>query len=84
MLNLFQGPSPSLPTRRRFGDGCWKRNWPKVNRVEHDEWESSVRGSEIVAEGTPEVAAEEPRSFTGVYLKPMLARGQEAEWEAAE
>ena len=31
-----------------------------------------VRGGEIVAEGTPEAVAQEPRSFTGAYLKPML------------
>ncbi|MCJ8332828.1 MAG: excinuclease ABC subunit UvrA [Epibacterium sp.] len=29
-------------------------------------------GGEIVAEGTPEQVAEEPRSHTGRYLKPML------------
>jgi excinuclease ABC subunit A len=30
-------------------------------------------GGEIVAAGTPEKVAEEPRSYTGHYLKPMLA-----------
>ncbi|MYM54110.1 excinuclease ABC subunit UvrA [Thalassovita mangrovi] len=30
-------------------------------------------GGEIVAQGTPEQVAEEPRSHTGHYLKPMLA-----------
>ena len=35
--------------------------------------EGGVRGGEIVAEGTPEQVAENPRSFTGQYLKPMLA-----------
>jgi excinuclease ABC subunit A len=30
-------------------------------------------GGEIVAVGTPEAVAEEPRSHTGQYLKPMLA-----------
>ncbi|MXO85563.1 excinuclease ABC subunit UvrA [Altererythrobacter aurantiacus] len=47
-----------------------------------------VRGGEIVAQGTPEDVAEEPRSFTGKYLKPMLGksaeRQAEAETEAAE
>ncbi len=33
-----------------------------------------VRGGEIVAEGTPEEVAQEPRSFTGAYLKPMLEK----------
>jgi excinuclease ABC subunit A len=33
-----------------------------------------VNGGEIVAEGTPEAVANEPRSFTGQYLKPTLAK----------
>ena len=33
-----------------------------------------VNGGEIVAEGTPETVADEPRSFTGQYLKPVLAK----------
>ena len=33
-----------------------------------------VNGGEIVAEGTPEKVANEPRSFTGQYLKPVLAK----------
>jgi len=32
-------------------------------------------GGDIVAIGTPEKVAIEPRSWTGKYLKPMLARG---------
>jgi excinuclease ABC subunit A len=36
--------------------------------------EGGVRGGEIVAEGTPEQVAANPRSFTGAYLKPMLAK----------
>jgi excinuclease ABC subunit A len=36
--------------------------------------EGGVRGGEIVAVGTPETVAEEPRSFTGTYLKPLLER----------
>ena len=46
--------------------------------------EGGVRGGEIVAEGTPEDVAQEPRSFTGAYLKPMLEKGGGAEREAAE
>ena len=33
-----------------------------------------VRGGELVAEGTPEQVAANPRSFTGGYLKALLAR----------
>jgi excinuclease ABC subunit A len=33
-----------------------------------------VRGGEIVAEGTPEVVAKNPESFTGHYLAPLLKR----------
>ncbi|MEZ5682553.1 MAG: excinuclease ABC subunit UvrA [Erythrobacter sp.] len=40
--------------------------------------EGGVRGGEIVAEGTPEDVAREPRSFTGQYLAPMLERVSEA------
>ncbi|KQU61883.1 ABC-ATPase UvrA [Sphingomonas sp. Leaf339] len=47
--------------------------------------EGGVKGGEIVAEGTPEVVAKEPRSFTGKYLAPLLkGRGQAAETVAAE
>jgi excinuclease ABC subunit A len=34
--------------------------------------EGGVKGGEIVAVGTPEDVAKEPRSFTGQYLKGML------------
>jgi len=40
--------------------------------------EGGVRGGEIVAAGTPEDVAEEPRSFTGGYLKSMLESRREA------
>jgi excinuclease ABC subunit A len=43
--------------------------------------EGGVKGGEIVAEGTPEVVAAEPRSFTGKYLAPLLGKRQA---EAAE
>jgi len=36
--------------------------------------EGGVRGGEVVAEGTPEQVAKNPKSFTGAYLKPLLAR----------
>ena len=34
--------------------------------------EGGVKGGEIVAEGTPEQVAREPRSYTGHYLRPLL------------
>jgi excinuclease ABC subunit A len=34
--------------------------------------EGGDKGGEIVAEGTPEQVADEPRSYTGGYLKPLL------------
>ena len=46
--------------------------------------EGGVRGGEIVAEGTPEQVAREPRSFTGQYLAPLLQRAKVAEPVAAE
>ena len=39
--------------------------------------EGGDKGGEIVATGTPEQVANEPRSYTGHYLKPLLTR-QEA------
>ncbi|MBA4763669.1 excinuclease ABC subunit UvrA [Sphingomonas sp.] len=46
--------------------------------------EGGVKGGEIVAEGTPEAVAKEPRSYTGKYLAPLLARGGVKERVAAE
>ena len=40
--------------------------------------EGGVRGGQIVAEGTPEQVAANPRSFTGHYLAPLLERGKVA------
>jgi excinuclease ABC subunit A len=40
--------------------------------------EGGVRGGELVAEGTPEQVAANPRSFTGQYLAPLLEGGREA------
>jgi excinuclease ABC subunit A len=45
--------------------------------------EGGVRGGEIVAEGTPETVAASARSYTGHYLKPLLARQAPAVVEAA-
>jgi excinuclease ABC subunit A len=45
--------------------------------------EGGVRGGEIVAEGTPEAVAAEPRSYTGHYLKPLLLPGSRSA-QAAE
>lgn len=39
--------------------------------------EGGSGGGRIVATGTPEEVAENPASFTGQYLKPMLARAKE-------
>ena len=36
--------------------------------------DGGVKGGHIVAEGTPEDVAANPRSYTGGYLKPLLAR----------
>ncbi|HEY0150344.1 MAG TPA: excinuclease ABC subunit UvrA, partial [Allosphingosinicella sp.] len=38
--------------------------------------EGGDKGGEIVAAGTPEQVAEEPRSYTGHYLKPLLQVGR--------
>jgi excinuclease ABC subunit A len=36
--------------------------------------EGGDAGGEVVAEGTPEQIARNPASYTGQYLKPVLAR----------
>jgi excinuclease ABC subunit A len=41
--------------------------------------EGGDKGGEIVAEGTPEQVAEEPRSYTGGYLKDLLAKSLRTE-----
>jgi excinuclease ABC subunit A len=46
--------------------------------------EGGVKGGEIVAEGTPEQVAKEPRSFTGHYLAPLLEKRKVRESVAAE
>jgi excinuclease ABC subunit A len=46
--------------------------------------EGGVKGGEIVAEGTPEQVAKEPRSYTGKYLAPLLKSRKVAQAEAAE
>ena len=38
--------------------------------------EGGVKGGEIVAEGTPEDVVKVAASYTGHYLKPMLAKGK--------
>ncbi|MFS0772149.1 excinuclease ABC subunit UvrA [Sphingomonas sp. 1P08PE] len=45
--------------------------------------EGGVKGGEIVATGTPETVAKEPRSYTGKYLAPLL-KGRGAQAVAAE
>jgi excinuclease ABC subunit A len=37
--------------------------------------EGGEGGGRIIAEGTPEAVAANPKSHTGRYLKPVLARG---------
>ena len=73
---------------------CSMRWWSRATRVvviEHNleviktaDWvldlgpEGGDKGGEIVAEGTPEQVAKEPRSYTGGYLKELLAKSERA------
>jgi excinuclease ABC subunit A len=45
--------------------------------------EGGDKGGEIVATGTPETVAKEPRSYTGSYLAPLVVAAK-AERVAAE
>ena len=40
--------------------------------------EGGFRGGTIIAKGTPEEIAAEPRSYTGKFLKPLLEEKVEA------
>ena len=46
--------------------------------------EGGDAGGEVVAEGTPEQIARNPKSYTGQYLKPVLARKTKGGRKAAE
>ena len=46
--------------------------------------EGGDAGGEVVAEGTPEQIARNPKSYTGHYLKPVLARKAKGGRRAAE
>ena len=46
--------------------------------------EGGDAGGEVVAEGTPEEIARNPKSYTGQYLKPVLARKAKGGRRAAE
>jgi excinuclease ABC subunit A len=46
--------------------------------------EGGDAGGEVVAEGTPEEIARNPRSYTGQYLKPVLERKAKNGRRAAE
>ena len=41
--------------------------------------EGGDKGGEVVAEGTPKRVAQEPRSYTGGYLKELLSKSVRAE-----
>ncbi len=62
--------------------GLFDRAHAKHDVIKTADWvldlgpEGGVKGGEIVAEGTPEQVAKEPRSFTGRYLAPLLERGK--------
>jgi excinuclease ABC subunit A len=45
--------------------------------------EGGDKGGEVVAEGTPEQVAKEPRSYTGGYLNDLLAKSVRAEVRSA-
>ena len=46
--------------------------------------EGGDAGGEVVAQGTPEQIARNPKSYTGQYLKPVLARKGKSGRRAAE
>lgn len=61
--------------------GLFDRAHAKHDVIKTADWildlgpEGGVKGGEIVAQGVPEHVAQQPKSFTGRYLKPLLERG---------
>ena len=73
-------PFADLPGARRderLGDALIEHT-RKREVIKTADWiidlgpEGGDKGGEIVAEGTPEQVAKEPRSYTGHYLAPLL------------
>jgi excinuclease ABC subunit A len=58
-------------TRRRSSTRASGRSFKTAGGTDLDP-EGGDKGGEIVAEGTPEQVAREPRSYTGHYLRPLL------------
>jgi excinuclease ABC subunit A len=64
---------------KRPGD-AWIEHTRQREVIKTADWvldlgpEGGDKGGEIVAEGTPEQVAAEPRSYTGSYLKELLAK----------
>ncbi len=72
------------------GGGARRDERPGDGRIEHTRHREVIKtadwvldlgpeGGEVVAEGTPEQVAAEPRSYTGGYLKELLAKSVRAE-----
>ena len=79
--------SSDRPEQHRAKSRCVSKPVPSTAEGEHNldviktaDWVldlgpgGGVNGGEIVAEGTPEKVAAEPKSFTGQYLRPLLER----------
>jgi len=78
LITSFQHPFRLTEKALRVERWTLERKSPKVNQVQGDETEGGVRGGEIVAEGTPEEVAVNPRSFTGQYLSAMFGERRAA------
>ena len=84
--------SSDRPEQHRAKSRCVSKPVPSTAEGEHNldviktaDWVldlgpgGGVNGGEIVAEGTPEKVAAEPKSFTGQYLAPLLSRSAHPE-----
>jgi hypothetical protein len=66
-------------------EDAWIKHTPSGEVIRTADWiidlgpEGGEKGGEVFAEGTPEDVAQELRSYTGAYLKELLAKSIRAE-----
>ena len=74
-----------VPRRDKRPGDAWIEHTRQREVIKTADWvldlgpEGGDKGGEVVAEGTPEQLAQEPRSYTGAYLKELLAKSVRAE-----
>ena len=93
-MNITEFPTADLERRARISaasEGGRARHRGGIEgKVRTPDWtvdmdpRAATPGGEVVAQGTPEQIARNPKSYTGQYLKPVLARKGKGGRRAAE